>query len=50
MEWLVQRQPQLVTDAHWHMIDEHERAAGQPQGRPRVKLTSVKELLRIGLG
>lgn len=48
-EWLAQRQPQVVTDAHWRAIDAHERAAGEPYGRPRVKLTSVKELLRVGL-
>jgi ferredoxin/flavodoxin---NADP+ reductase len=50
MEWLARRQPQLVTSEHWHVIDAHERAAGQPQGRPRVKLTSIKELLRVGHG
>jgi ferredoxin--NADP+ reductase len=46
-EWLVERQPKLVTDDHWKLIDEYERAAGEPHGRPRVKLTSVAELLRI---
>ena len=40
----------LVTDDHWKVIDEHERSAGQSRGRPRVKLTSVAELLRIGHG
>ena len=47
-EWLLSRQPELVTDDHWKLIDEHERAAGSDVGRPRVKLTSVAELLRIG--
>jgi ferredoxin--NADP+ reductase len=47
-EWLAFRQPQLVTDAHWKLIDEYERSAGEPHGRPRVKLTSVAKLLRIG--
>ncbi|MGV0814233.1 FAD-dependent oxidoreductase [Mycolicibacterium boenickei] len=46
--WLLEHQPALVTDAHWQLIDEHERAAGAPVGRPRVKLASVAELLRIG--
>ncbi|CFR79954.1 NADPH:adrenodoxin oxidoreductase FPRA [Mycobacterium tuberculosis] len=32
------------------MIDAFERAAGEPHGRPRVKLASLAELLRIGLG
>jgi ferredoxin--NADP+ reductase len=50
VEWLLERQPKLITDDHWRLIDEHERSAGQPHGRPRVKVTSVAELLRIGHG
>ena len=50
VEWLLERQPKLITDDHWKLIDEHERSAGQPHGRPRVKVTSVAELLRIGHG
>jgi ferredoxin/flavodoxin---NADP+ reductase len=49
-EWLAERQPKLVTDAHWKLIDEHERTAGQPHGRPRVKLPSLAKLLQIGHG
>ena len=49
-EWLVSRQPKVVTDDHWKLIDEHERKAGGAGGRPRVKLTSVAELLRIAHG
>ncbi len=49
-EWLVERQPKVVTDDHWKLIDEHERTAGGTGGRPRVKLTSVAELLRIAHG
>ena len=49
-EWLLERQPKLVTDDHWKLIDDHERGAGGTGGRPRVKLTSVAELLRIGHG
>ena len=49
-EWLVERQPEVVTDDHWKLIDEHERTAGGTGGRPRVKLTSVAELLRIAHG
>lgn len=48
-DWLAARQPKLVTSAHWQVIDA-ERAAGEPHGRPRVKLASLAELLRIGLG
>jgi ferredoxin--NADP+ reductase len=50
VEWLLERQPKLITDDHWKLINEHERAAGEPRGRPRVKVTSVAELLRIGHG
>ena len=49
-DWLASRQPHLVTEQHWQMIDRHEREAGESQGRPRVKLPSFEELLRIGRG
>ena len=49
-EWLASRQPKLVTAAHWQLIDRFEREAGEPHRRPRVKLTSVSELLRIEHG
>ena len=49
-EWMLSRQPKLVTDDHWKLIDDHERARGEQSGRPRVKLTSVAELLRISHG
>ena len=49
-KWLLSRQPQLVTDEHWQLIDRHERSTGEPHGRPRVKLASVADLLRIGHG
>ena len=32
VEWLLSRQPKLVTDDHWKLIDAHERAAGEPHG------------------
>jgi len=50
VEWLLERQPKLITDDHWKLIDDYERSAGQEGGRPRVKLTSVAELLRIAHG
>ena len=34
-----------MTYAGWEAIDRAERAAGEPQGRPRVKLASFDELL-----
>jgi ferredoxin--NADP+ reductase len=49
-DWLESRQPKVVTSAHWEVIDRHERAAGEPHGRPRVKLPSVAEMLRISHG
>jgi ferredoxin--NADP+ reductase len=42
---LDERKPEHVTYAGWEAIDEHERGAGEPHGRPRVKLTSFEELL-----
>jgi ferredoxin/flavodoxin---NADP+ reductase len=50
VEWLLERQPKLITDDHWKLIDEYERSAGEPHGRPRVKVCSVAELLRIAHG
>lgn len=49
-DWLASRQPKLVTSAHWDLIDAHERAAGEPHGRPRVKLPSLAKLLRVSHG
>ncbi len=42
---LAERKPDHVTYAGWEAIDSVEKAAGEPQGRPRVKLTSMEELL-----
>jgi ferredoxin/flavodoxin---NADP+ reductase len=49
-EWLAARQPKLVTSAHWEVIDRFEREAGEPHGRPRVKLPSLAKLLNISHG
>jgi ferredoxin--NADP+ reductase len=49
-KWLASCQPRLVTDEHWQLIDRHERAAGESQGRPRVKLPGFEDLLRISHG
>jgi ferredoxin/flavodoxin---NADP+ reductase len=46
-ELLRARQPELVTYSGWEAIDRHERALGEPAGRPRVKLTRIDELLRV---
>jgi ferredoxin--NADP+ reductase len=42
---LAERRPDHVTHAGWQAIDRAERAAGEPHGRPRVKLCSFEELL-----
>ncbi len=41
------RQPELVTYTGWEAIDRHQRALGEASGRPRVKLTSIEEMLQI---
>jgi ferredoxin/flavodoxin---NADP+ reductase len=42
---LAERKPEHVTYTGWEAIDSVEKAAGEPHGRPRVKLTSFDELL-----
>jgi ferredoxin--NADP+ reductase len=44
---LRERQPDVVTYEGWEAIDRHERALGEPSGRPRVKLTRIEEMLRV---
>ncbi len=39
------RQPNFVSYADWQRLDALEVAAGEAQGRPRVKFTSVEEML-----
>jgi ferredoxin--NADP+ reductase len=42
---LAERVPRLVMYEGWTSIDERERSAGEPHGRPRVKLCTWDELL-----
>jgi ferredoxin--NADP+ reductase len=42
---LAERQPDAVSYAGWLAVDRAEREAGEPHGRPRVKLCSFEELL-----
>jgi ferredoxin--NADP+ reductase len=42
---LAERQPEAVSYAGWQAVDRAERDAGEPHGRPRVKLCSFEELL-----
>ena len=43
--WCAERKPDVVSYAGWEAIDAAEKAAGEPLGRPRVKLTRVAEML-----
>ena len=42
---LEQRQPRLVTFPDWQRLDQLEVERGRPHGRPRVKFTSIEEML-----
>ena len=44
-DWILQRVPGAVSWSGWCSIDERERQAGEPAGRPRVKLVRVEHLL-----
>ena len=47
--WLAQRQPHLVTEEGWQLIDAAERSAGEPHGRPRIKLCDLTSQLDVAL-
>jgi ferredoxin/flavodoxin---NADP+ reductase len=42
---IAERQPDAVSYAGWLAVDRAERQAGEPHGRPRIKLCSFEELL-----
>lgn len=44
-EWLAERVPDAVTWQGWQAIDERERQAGEPHGRPRIKLVRVADMV-----
>ena len=44
---LASRQPDLVTWPEWVRLAEHEAGLGKAQGRPRVKHTTIDEMLSI---
>jgi ferredoxin--NADP+ reductase len=50
LELLAGRGAEPVVYAGWEAIDAVERAAGEPQGRPRVKLTTWDGLLEASRG
>ena len=47
---LAQRKPDLVTVEGWRAIDAHELERGRSEERPRVKLASRDDLVRIARG
>ncbi len=47
--WVLERAPDAVGWEGWMAIDEHERSAGEPHGRPRVKLVRSDDLLAAAL-
>ncbi|WP_026913008.1 FAD-dependent oxidoreductase [Patulibacter minatonensis] len=44
---IAERVPDHVDYPGWQRIDAHERALGEPQGRPRVKLVDTDEMTKI---
>jgi ferredoxin--NADP+ reductase len=44
---LAKRGVQYVTMSGWRLIDAEEVAAGEPHGRPRIKLTEIARMLEI---
>ena len=46
--WLAERAPDAVTWEGWQAIDAAERRAGEAQGRPRVKIVRLAELIEAG--
>jgi ferredoxin--NADP+ reductase len=49
-DWLTECAPGPLRWDGWVRIDEHERAVGEPQGRPRVKLIRVPEMVAVAQG
>jgi ferredoxin--NADP+ reductase len=45
VEVLADRGAEAIVYAGWEAIDRAEKAAGEPHGRPRIKLSSWEELL-----
>jgi ferredoxin--NADP+ reductase len=44
---IAERAPDAVDSVGWRAIDAHERRLGETQGRPRVKLARIDEMLHI---
>jgi ferredoxin--NADP+ reductase len=48
--WLAERVPEACCGTAGRPIDEHETRAGEPHGRPRVKLVRLEDLVAAGRG
>jgi ferredoxin/flavodoxin---NADP+ reductase len=48
--WLADQVPHAVTWDGWEAIDRHESGAGEPHGRPRIKLVRVEEMRGVASG
>ncbi|MFE7416740.1 FAD-dependent oxidoreductase [Rhodococcus sp. NPDC057529] len=46
---ITDRQPDALDFKAWEAIDRHEKSTGKPQRRPRVKLTSVADMLEVAM-
>jgi ferredoxin--NADP+ reductase len=44
---LRERGVDYVTYRDWQILDRYELAAGRAQGRPRVKVTAVPEMMEV---
>ena len=47
---LAERVPDHITYEGWQSIDDAEKAAGEPHGRPRVKFCRVEEMVEAASG
>lgn len=44
---LAERQPHIITYANWRQLDAREQALGAATGRPRVKITSMPQIIEV---
>jgi len=47
LTWVRSRGETVVDWSGWTVIDRHEQALGEPAGRPRVKLTTVRDMCAV---
>jgi ferredoxin--NADP+ reductase len=45
--FLRERGIDVVTYGDWQILDQYEVAAGRARGRPRVKVTTVPEMMAV---